>query len=78
MKRPAAKKAKPKKHGNTGNTIAAKEVKKQSLTIRLSPEIKAKALSQPVTASAYIEKLIKNDDGKAHDTAARPLQKGEV
>jgi hypothetical protein len=55
------RKSKPKKHGNTGNTNAAKEVKKQSLTIRLSPDIKAKALAQPVTASAYIENLIKMD-----------------
>jgi hypothetical protein len=55
------RKTKAKKHGNTGNTNAAKEVKKQSLTIRLSPEIKAKALAQPVTASAYIESLIGSD-----------------
>lgn len=54
---------KKKPHGNTGNTNAAKEVKKQSLTIRLSPEIKQKALSQPVTASAYIENLIQCDKG---------------
>jgi hypothetical protein len=57
---------KPKKHGNTGNTNAAKEVKKQSLTIRLSPEIKAKALSQPESASAYIEGLIGSDTRKEY------------
>lgn len=54
-------KSKPKAHGNTGNTNAAKGVKKQSLTIRLSPEVKEKALAQPVSASVYIEKLIRGD-----------------
>lgn len=55
---------KKRAHGNKGNDNAAKPIKKQSLTIRLSPEIKDKALKQPVSASVYIEKLIlKDKDG---------------
>ena len=56
-----ARKIKPKKHGNIGNANAAKEVKKQSLTIRLSPEIKAFTLACHGGASAYIERLIRAD-----------------
>jgi hypothetical protein len=55
---------KKKSHGNKGNSNAAKPVKKQSITIRLSPDVREKALAQPVSASAYIEKLIRGDKGK--------------
>lgn len=54
-------KARKKVHGNIGNANAAKPVKKQSLTIRLPPEVKAWALAGPGGASAYIEMLIRSD-----------------
>jgi hypothetical protein len=48
-------------HGNVGNVNAAKPVKKQSLTIRLPPDIRCKALAQTESGSVYIERLIRND-----------------
>jgi hypothetical protein len=48
-------------HGNTDKRNAAKPVQKQSLTIRLPPEIRNKALAQSESASVYIEKLIRAD-----------------
>lgn len=52
---------KKKPHGNSGRRNAAKPVQKQSLTIRLPPEIRGKAMAQPESASVYIERLIRAD-----------------
>lgn len=54
-------KPKKKPHGNTGKRNAAKPVQKQSLTIRLPPDIRDKALAQSESASVYIERLIRKD-----------------
>jgi predicted ATP-dependent serine protease len=59
--RHSARKPKKNAHGNTGKRNAAKPVQKQSLTIRLPPEVRDKALARPESASVYIERLIRCD-----------------
>lgn len=56
-----AKKPGKDAHGNTGKRNAAKPVQKQSLTIRLPPDVRDRALAQPESASVYIERLIRAD-----------------
>jgi hypothetical protein len=52
---------KKKVHGNVKNQNAAKTVQKKSLTVRLPPEIRDRALAQTESASVYIERLIRAD-----------------
>lgn len=52
-----------KPHGNVGNRHASVPEPKRSLTIRLLPVDREKAMARPEGASEYIGRLIREDKG---------------